>query len=153
MAEPADEVETLAERYFHEGHNCAMAVLRAVAETLQVAHPRCVPAVALGMGGGIGHTDRTCGAVTGAIMALGLAVSRFTEGPLIQKKEEAGTLAAALLNRFLDEFGSVDCRPLLGFSWSDPDARERWEREGHPTCDRYVRWAARETLRIADRLR
>jgi C_GCAxxG_C_C family probable redox protein len=155
MTPSPEDVANRAERYFADGHNCAMAVLRAVAESLDLACPACIPAVALGLGGGVGHTGRICGAATGAVMALGLAVNRFVDGSLVDKKDETVTLTAGLVNRFVEAFGSAECAALLGFSWSEPDALERFQREGkrERTCTPAVRWAAAEAYRIAIGLR
>ena len=154
MAEPFRAAGDRADRHFQQHYNCAQSVLWAVAETCGLACPACIPAVALAMGGGIGHTGRACGALTGAVMALGLAVDRaVVGGSLSARKDEANRLTDALVHRFADEFGSTDCLALLGFSWSEADAVERWHRQRRRKCDRYVRWAAAEAARIIDDLR
>jgi len=155
MKSSPEDVADRAERYFADGHNCAMAVLRAVAEALDLACPACIPAVALGLGGGVGHTGRICGAATSAVMALGLAVNRFSDGSLVDKKDETVTLAAGLVNRFVEAFGSAECAVLLGFRWAEPGAVERFHRENRKerTCTPAVRWAAAEAYRIAIGLR
>ena len=144
MTEPRQAAADRADAHFHEHYNCAQSVLWGVTETHDLACPSCIPAVALAMGGGIGHTGRVCGALTGAVMAVGLAVDRAVAGSISDRKDEANPLTAALVHRFADEFGATDCLALLGFSWSEPDAVERWYRQRRRTCDRYVRWAAAE---------
>jgi len=142
-----------ADEHFHEHYNCAQSVLWGVTETYDLACPSCIPAAALAMGGGIGHTGGACGALTGAVMAVGLAVDRAVGGSISDRKDEANRLAAALVHRFADEFGTTDCLALLGFSWSEADAVERWYGQRGRTCDRYVRWAAAEAARTIDDLR
>jgi C_GCAxxG_C_C family probable redox protein len=147
MGEPADAASDLARRYFDEGHNCAMSVVRAAAETLGVSCGECIPGVGLALGGGVGHTGYACGAVTGAAMAIGLAVDRGLPGPVDAKKDRAYSLAAGFVNRFDEQFGGVDCRTLLGFEWSAPGAKERWRAESRDRCLDFVAWAAAEVVR------
>jgi C_GCAxxG_C_C family probable redox protein len=148
---PTNQViaETAA-RYFTEGHNCAQAVLRAVAEAHGLACDKCIPAVALGMGGGIGHSGNACGAVTGGAMAIGLAVDRTGPRDMAQRKRAAYQVAGRLVAAFKDHFGCVDCRDILGFDWSEAGAVERFQREGamQAKCVPCVRWAAEEASRL-----
>ena len=153
MPESCQTASDRAEAHFQEHYNCAQSVLWGVAETCGLACPSCIPAVALAMGGGIGHTGMACGALTGAVMAIGLAVDRVVGGSISDRKDEANPLAAALVHRFADEFGATDCLALLGFSWSEADAVQRWYGQRGRTCDRYVRWAAAEAARTIDDLR
>ncbi|HUU90932.1 MAG TPA: C-GCAxxG-C-C family protein [Phycisphaerae bacterium] len=154
MPESCQTAPDRAEAHFQEHYNCAQSVLWGVAETCGLACPSCIPAVALAMGGGIGHTGRACGALTGAVMAIGLAVDRAVDGSISDRKDEANRLAAALVHRFADEFGTTDCAAILGFSWEDPGALERYYRENakDTKCMPCIRWAAAEAVRIIDDL-
>lgn len=61
---------------FHNlGFNCCESVLLGASEFLGVTS-ELIPKIATGFGGGIGHTGRICGAVTGAVMALGIKYGR-----------------------------------------------------------------------------
>ena len=155
MTEPTSSVADVAARYFQEGHNCAQAVLRAVAEAEGLTCSQCIPGVALAMGGGIGHAGKACGAITGAAMALGLAVDRFVSGPMPAKKPVAYRLAGDLVNRFAARFGAADCEAILGFSWGEPGAMDRFRREGfmQTKCTPCVRWAAEEAARLVAEVR
>jgi C_GCAxxG_C_C family probable redox protein len=154
MSDPAEAVADLADRYFQAGYNCAQAVLRAVAEAQGLACPQCIPGVALAMGGGVGHTGCACGAATGGVMAIGLAVHRLAPGGPLEKKQAAYGVAGRFVRDFAAKFGSADCRAILGFDWSEPDAMERARRENvkQVKCTPCVRWAAAETARIVDGL-
>jgi len=153
MSEPCQTASDRADAHFQEHYNCAQSVLWGVAETCGLACPSCIPAVALAMGGGIGHTGRACGALTGAAMAVGLAVDQAVAGSISDRKDEANRLTAPLVDRFAGEFGTTDCAELLGFRWSEADAVERWYAQRRQTCDRYVRWAAAEAARVIADLR
>jgi C_GCAxxG_C_C family probable redox protein len=127
---------------FDEGFNCAQSVLSAWGEELGLDRETAL-GVATAFGGGMGHRGDTCGAVTGAFMAIGLKHSR-----LRADDEETRDRAYALVNRFVEEFqarhGSIVCRELLGYDLSTPEgerlAEELWP-EGTP-CPQFVRDAA-----------
>jgi len=155
MPESCQAAADRADAHFQEHYNCAQSVLWGVAETCDLACRACIPAVALAMGGGIGHTGRACGALTGAVMAVGLAVDRAVGGSISDRRDEANRLAAALVHRFADEFGTTDCAAILGFSWEDPGALERYYRQNakDEKCLPCVRWAAAEAARTIDDLR
>jgi C_GCAxxG_C_C family probable redox protein len=80
---------------------------------------------AFGVGMGAGHT---CGAVTGALMVMGLAAGEVVENDRAARYacyEKARSFMAA----FRDLHGSTDCRDLLGLDPATPagmaEARER----------------------------
>jgi len=155
MAETASTVAEAADRYFQEGLNCTQAVLRAIAEARGLACPQCIPGVALAMGGGVGHTGHVCGAATGGVMAIGLAVDKaITSGPA-EKKQAAYRAAGRLVREFAAVFGSADCRDILGFDWSEAGALDRARRENVKSCKctPCVRWAAAEADRLIAELR
>jgi C_GCAxxG_C_C family probable redox protein len=149
MPNPAT-VGDVAVGYFGEGYNCAQSVLRAVAEAHDLACPACIPAVALALGGGIGHTGNMCGAVVGGVMAIGLAVDRTGPREIIPRKRAAAAVGGRLVTAFQGQFNYLDCRGILGFDWSEPDAGERFQRENAAKlkCAPCVRWAAEEASRL-----
>ncbi len=152
---PDAEAADLAEGHFVDHYNCCQSTLWGVAEARGLRCERCVPAVALGMGGGVGHTGRTCGAVTGAAMAIGLAVDQASDAPISDRKDLANAVVAPLVHRFEAEFGTADCAAILGFSWEDPGAEDRYDREDAKArrCLPCIRWAAAEAVRVIDDLR
>lgn len=66
-----DRVDTAVSR-FKQGCSRSQAVFSTYAEALEVDRITALKA-ASGFGGGMGRMAETCGAVTGAFMALGLA--------------------------------------------------------------------------------
>lgn len=127
---------------FDEGFNCSQSVFSAWAEELGLDRETALR-VATAFGGGMGHRGDTCGAVTGAFMAIGLK-----HGRLRAEDREIRDLAYSLVNQFAKEFesrhGSVMCRDLLGFDLSTPEgerlAEERWP--DRMPCREVVRDAA-----------
>ncbi|MDE6411404.1 MAG: C-GCAxxG-C-C family protein [Clostridia bacterium] len=94
-----------AEQSFREGYNCTQAVvlafmddMKADKETLlRVAHP---------FGGGMGRLRLTCGAVSGAVMCLGLFFPQL-------KKSELYAIVQEYCRRFEEKNGSIICGRLL----------------------------------------
>ena len=109
---------------------------------------------ACAFGGGVAGTAQICGAVNGALMAIGLAraTGEPGNGPARQN-----TYAATrnLLGRFRERHGSILCRELLGVDIGTSEGRERAMREGLFTtrCPVLVREAAEmaaELVRAGD---
>ena len=96
----------------HENYNCAQSVMTAFAEDFGLNKNQAL-SVSVGFGGGMGRTQETCGAVTGAIMILGLA-SDFKEGDKRDKINAVYAKVRAFLDDFAREHGTVKCRDLIG---------------------------------------
>jgi C_GCAxxG_C_C family probable redox protein len=99
--------------------------------------------VAGAFGGGMASMGRTCGAVTGALMAIGLRHGR-TEAEDREAKERCRHLAREFMAQFEARNGSITCRQLLGLDISVPEQKERAREEGlfDTLCLRLVHDAA-----------
>lgn len=95
---------------FLRGRNCAQCVLGTYAGDLGYEEEE-TDRMAACFGGGM-ELGQTCGAVTGALMAIGLAC---------EEKERAAACAAAFRREFERRHGSCMCRDLLGCDLSKPD--------------------------------
>ncbi len=138
---PRDPV-TIAAGLFAKGVSCAPAVLAAVAPRLgldgdQAARLACC------FGGGMIGSGQTCGAVTGAMMALGLAHGAGTT-PDPARKQVAYDKTAELWKRFSERHGSISCREILGADLSTPEGRAKAQAAGlfRTKCPEVVRDAA-----------
>lgn len=124
-----------AEALFDAGWYCAESVLLAAGHRLGIDSP-LLPAAATGLCAGISRTGGICGAVTGAILAIGLAQGR--RGPN-QSKDEAYAATEELLERFEDEFGSTNCTELLGCHLGTPEGRRQFIEQGlSARCRRFT---------------
>jgi C_GCAxxG_C_C family probable redox protein len=119
--------DTAAENIASGRMNCSQAVLTAFCEEygLSTALAR---RLALGFGGGMGRSGKTCGAVTGAYMVLGLKHELHTEtGQKVKEK------VYALVNDFNRKFCEINrstiCKDILGSDLSTAEglafAREK----------------------------
>jgi C_GCAxxG_C_C family probable redox protein len=123
---------------FKSGLNCSQAVLGHYAEDNGLSLEPALR-MAAGFGGGIGRTGGVCGAVSGAIMAIGLMSPASNPRDTAAKSQIYG-----LVRSFLEEFaarnGSTLCRELLGCDISTPEGYELAAGQGlfHTRCPQYV---------------
>jgi C_GCAxxG_C_C family probable redox protein len=111
-----------AKKQFEKGFSCAPAVLSTYSEQLGLEKKLALK-IACGFGGGIGRMGRTCGAVTGALMVIGLK-----HGQVNLADEESQKRTYTLVKEFVDKFtalhGSIECRELIGYDLSNSDERK-----------------------------
>ena len=123
---------------FHNlGFNCCESVLLGASEFLGVTS-ELIPKIATGFGGGIGHTGRICGAVTGAVMALGIKYGRTSP----QDKHTRDQLYLKTENFLKDvekELGSLNCIDLIGVALNTEEGlREYRERNLKNKCHKII---------------
>lgn len=100
---------------FMQGRNCAQCIFTAFAQELGF-DPEESDRIAAFFGGGMGMSQ-TCGAVTGALMAIG-----FLDGD----PEDAAKFRA----EFAARNGSCLCRDLIGVDFSDAEQVTRARESG-----------------------
>jgi len=79
------------------------------------------PQIAFGFAGGLGNTGAVCGAVVGAVMALGLRRGR---GEDMEEMFARMGEVAEFRRRFEAEMGTISCRELTGLDLSTEQGRE-----------------------------
>ncbi|NCC23990.1 MAG: C_GCAxxG_C_C family protein [Deltaproteobacteria bacterium] len=107
---PPHDIRRRAEELFTSGLYCAESVLLALAESLNIKSD-LIPKVATGFCSGLSRTCGPCGALTGGIMGLGLSLGRTGHARDVNSMYAA---TQGLVRAFESEFGSRDCRVLLG---------------------------------------
>lgn len=127
-----------AAEQFRAGANCSQAVFGEFAEECGIDAASALKS-ACGFGGGMGRLGGTCGAVTGAIMAIGLLGSGPDPLDPIAKAR-----VYALVRSFIEEFEArhqtISCRELLNCDISTPQGHEEASRLGlfETECPTYV---------------
>ena len=126
---------------FSQGYNCAQAVLMACGPELGMDRESCAR-VAAAFGAGITRTGGMCGAVTGALMVLGLQHCDPTRTDA-EAKAAVYLRGQEFLARFTQQHHSLLCRELLGCDLSTPEGSAlARERDFHHTlCPRFVQTA------------
>lgn len=94
-------------------------------------------------GSGMARTGQLCGALSGALLVLGLAHGQTEVGDEAAK-ERTYAATRALLDRFRERHGALTCRDLLGLDIGTAEGREAALRQGlfRSRCPVYVREAA-----------
>lgn len=124
-----------------KGYACSQAVLTAFAPDYGLDREQAVR-LATGFAGGMAAGE-TCGAVTGAILVLGLHYAK----PNCITREGRGETKRAVLEftaAFKAQHGKLDCRELLGCDISTPEGMEKAKTEClfSKVCPAFVRDAA-----------
>jgi C_GCAxxG_C_C family probable redox protein len=99
--------------------------------------------MAAGFGGGLGRCGEACGALTGAIMVIGLRMGA-TDAADRAAKERTYVAVQAFVEAFRARNGAITCRELLGADISSPEAYQQAREEGRfkAVCPGLVRSAA-----------
>ena len=124
-----------------QGFSCSQAVFATFAEDFALDQ-----AIALRIsdpfGGGLANTGGTCGAVTGATMAIGLKCGR-SDAADSDAKARTVEFTRELMQRFEDQHGSLLCKELLGCKIDTPEKYAAARESGVPaaTCPALVRSA------------
>jgi C_GCAxxG_C_C family probable redox protein len=135
-------IETAARR-FADGCNCAQAVFTSYAPPFGVSETDALR-IATAFGGGMGHLQEVCGAVSGAFMAIG-ACCGMSQLADKAAKDRTYELVYALGKRFASLHGSFLCRDLLGcdLNTEEGKAQFREQKLRDTKCVAYVRDACR----------
>lgn len=112
--------EALAHRAMelHERNcNCAQAVACALAPFVGADEDACFRTME-GFGGGMGGRTETCGAISGGVLVLSLAMSHGIDEPT--NKAATYQLVSELVERFREQNGSTTCADLKGVITGTP---------------------------------
>ena len=143
--------------YEKEKHYCSQCVLAALQEVFQIRDDKVLQA-ACGLHGGVGNsTNGSCGALSGAVMAIGYLYGRPRKE--FQEKisnKKAAVIAKKVYDRFVEEYGSCLCkeiqRKIFGRSfnfWNEEEVKAFEEAGGHKDkCPSVVAKAAAWTAEI-----
>jgi len=116
-----------AKDLFLSGYNCTQSVLLSFADDLKFSK-ELAQKMAAGFGGGMGKQQETCGAVTGAIMVLGLL-----KGEEVNNNEELKTRTYGavqdLTRGFVAEFNTTKCRDIIGCDLNTPEGQAKFKEE------------------------
>ena len=111
-----EETVKRAAGYAEDGFLCSEAVLMAIRDALG-ASCGCIPRVATGFAAGVGRTGNLCGAFTGAVMGLGLALGR--DRPTVGDRAPHW-YSKKMAEAFKEVEGSLTCPDILGLDIGDP---------------------------------
>ncbi len=107
---------------FKQGFSCSQAVAAVFAEDHGLPLAMALR-LSQGFGGGMARLAGPCGAVTGAIIIIGLKHGR-TRPEDDAAKERTYALVQELVRRFRARHGALDCRDLLGCDIGTAEGRK-----------------------------
>jgi C_GCAxxG_C_C family probable redox protein len=106
----ADPIVQKSVQYFESGYYCAESVLKAVAESRGI-QSELIPRIATGFCSGVARTSGMCGALSGAIMAIGLVSGRDNMDDSVEPSYDA---VQTLVKKVEAQFGACNCFDLIG---------------------------------------
>jgi C_GCAxxG_C_C family probable redox protein len=127
---------------FREGFTCSQAILSTYVSELGLERTMALKAASV-FGAGMGRLGEVCGAVTGALIVIGLKHGQ-TEVKDKDAKEKTYALVRDFADRFRTREGTLLCRELLGCDLATPEGMATARQKGYFTerCPRFVREAA-----------
>lgn len=113
-----EQAQEHAKNYFRQGLNCSECVMQTYLDLHGSTFPKEIVCLATGFGGGMGHTKNTCGAITGAVMALSAVVGRadpMAKDSVAQRIQELNgiyDIVGEMVHEMEDKFGTLICSEL-----------------------------------------
>lgn len=109
----------LAKSYQQKNFNCAQSTFVGCSRYFKMDQELALKVSGM-FGAGICRTGETCGAVIGALMALGLKYSMVTAGD-VQTKSKSYQIGREFMARFKTRNGCTACRELLNCEIGTPE--------------------------------
>jgi amino-acid N-acetyltransferase len=132
----------MAQNAFNSGFNCAQSTFYpfAVQSDMQPEHAL---KIATGFGSGLVAMGETCGAITGAMMAIGLHKGRALVNDW-ESKDKTNQLIHELLMQFTVKHGALRCKDLLNKNFPNTESWQEARAEGlcQSHCAVYIKDAA-----------
>ncbi len=111
------EVEGL--RYFNSGKeggfNCCESTLYGLKKCLGIENDD-IPKIGTPFGGGIGREGHVCGSLIGGLIILGFKYGRES---IKEERKPSYEAARRLLEKFKDEYGTIDCAEITELDLQD----------------------------------
>jgi C_GCAxxG_C_C family probable redox protein len=125
---------------FKSGNSCSQAVFSVYGEELGIDHKTAMKVSSVFAGGM--RIGEVCGAVTGALMAIGLKHCS-SNGETVIERIPAYNIALSFYSKFLERNSSLLCKDLLGADISTPEGKSIIESQNlHRLCSKFVQDAA-----------
>jgi len=132
--------ETLSR--FKEDFSCAQSIFGTYATHYGLDLDKALK-ISTGFGGGMARSGRTCGAVTGAFMVIGLK-SGMGVSKDMEAKEKTYQIILEFSSQFQENNGSLICKELLGCDINTPEGKDYFNKNqlSEKKCFQYVKNAA-----------
>ncbi|MCF7792423.1 MAG: C-GCAxxG-C-C family protein [Candidatus Cloacimonetes bacterium] len=124
---------SLAVKLHDDGFSCSQAVFSVFAEELGLS-TEITHKIASAFGGGMAGSGETCGAVSGALMVLGLKFGR-TQPDDLASKEKTNELSNIFFEKFKAKHHSLLCRDLR----LEDRSTAVQKKLAHETCSEFIK--------------
>jgi len=127
---------------FKDGFNCAQAVFTAFTEESGITRNEALK-ISCGFGAGMGRRQETCGAVSGAILAIGARHGK-TDRADDAATETTYRLVREASMQFAARHGTTQCKGLIGCDLQQEEGRKIFKEKNmkESRCTKYVHDAA-----------
>lgn len=124
---------------FEQTFSCSQAVFSVYAPEFGIGMETALK-IAGAFGGGMARMGETCGAVTGAFMAIGLKYGK-TIAEDEPAKEKTYQIVLEFVKRFKSRNNSIVCKELTGCDMSSPEGLKAFKEKNllKTHCTRFVR--------------
>jgi C_GCAxxG_C_C family probable redox protein len=118
------ELKNIAITNFRSGLNCAQSVISTFTEKYTIDKSAALM-LSCGFGAGMGRLQETCGAVTGAFMALGVHVCKNVADNK-ERKEQSYALIRDFERLFREKHGTCRCADLIKVDLKTPEGQHEF---------------------------
>ena len=134
---------------FSRNYNCAQSVYASSATGDGLSEPQRL-ALAAPFGGGIARQGEICGALTGALLALGESEGEAMAADPVAGRNAIYERARQLTEAFRKAHGAILCRELTGCALDTEAGRSAFKERGlhQNICTKLVAFAAEEAVRM-----
>jgi C_GCAxxG_C_C family probable redox protein len=134
---------------FAAHYNCAQSVFAACAADDMLTEAQRL-AIAAAFGGGMARQGEVCGALTGALMALGERGGKGMATDPAAGRDTVYTAAGELMDRFRAAHGSVLCHELTGCRLNTEEGQRVFKERNTrgELCAKLIAFAADEAAKI-----
>jgi C_GCAxxG_C_C family probable redox protein len=143
-------IDTVAQRsgkLFDSGLYCAESVLQSIAESKGI-NSELIPRIATGLCSGVARTCRTCGAVSGGIMAISLFFGRSSPDDSVEK---IYYIVQDFLETFEERFEITNCKDLTGCDLGTEEGQKFFDENNLVVnCHEYTVEATRMALTLIE---
>ncbi|MGC8742569.1 MAG: C-GCAxxG-C-C family protein [Verrucomicrobiia bacterium] len=128
---------------FKSGLNCSQSLFSTYSENFGVPFEIACK-LSSSLGGGIGRQAKTCGALTGAALIIGLYFGSSNPDNK-ESKEKVYKLVRQLFNEFESTYHTSACEELLGVDISDLEGYKKAREQGlfKTKCPEFVRLSSK----------
>ncbi len=129
----------IAESLAEQGFLCSEAVFKALAESQNIKS-KFIPKIATGFAAGVGRSGELCGAITGAILGLGLKYGRNKpDDPLFGRRPY--WYSTEFIHEMQKKQWKITCKEILELDLRETEARMIYNQLDHwnTTCREIIK--------------